>query len=517
MGSRRHVHPLIDCHDLSIRAWPGGKTLVKAATLQLFPQERIGVMGDSGSGKTTLTGFFTGAHHGLELAAGRLLVKPVAFFTLFQDADLHFSSYQTLFYYLNNAFIQRKRLVFRNPFQGFWARNFEDHIDYGFLADLMRALELDQKLDCDLQDRLQFRDFLRRSTKNRLSGGQQQKFLLLLASIAKPDVLIADEIFTDMDEGSVEDAVRHIFSGQAGDQVILVSHKIALMHRLIEEGKLHRIYFVRKGRTHVDVWTAARRPEWAEEMLEAHREIEAMIAKRRQASINRQGLPLFQANAIKVSLSGKDIIDAPNGFQIFSGRNYALKGSNGVGKTTLFKTLLKLYPYRGRLAHRRGELSAIPRYVHVLRNQLVFQKTGNAIQTRQPLGTYLLSFFSRETQPQKAALLQDLARRFFKQEAEDILGRSFVTLSVGEQRRILLIRAMLFLQSDGVLFIDEAMRGMDIFLKRDLIKYIRTTGSQVFLITHDKQLMSALCDEVIHIQKNERTGFKTRFECEVLS
>jgi ABC-type multidrug transport system ATPase subunit len=193
--------------------------------------------------------------------------------------------------------------------------------------------------------------------------------------------------------------------------------------------------------------------------------------------------------------------------------NYALVGENGSGKTTLFKILTKLSPYNGLITYWDGnpyELRDMPRYLCVNKNQLVFQKTGNAIIEDTPIQEYLLSFFN-EREKQLHGIepkITGLIEAFFpsEQKRQLIPNSLFRELSVGEQRRILLIRSLLLVDRDGILFIDEAMRGMDVFLKERLVHYLKKEQLQIFLISHDKDLVDALCHRKIRLDsKNGKT------------
>ena len=145
-------------------------------------------------------------------------------------------------------------------------------------------------------------------------------------------------------------------------------------------------------------------------------------------------------------------------------------------------------------------------------HQLVFQKTGNAMPMDRKIKNLLLGYFPSSDRKRMWIEVKKYCDEFSL--SPTLLENSnFSQFSVGQQRRIMLIRALLLLDKNGggCLFIDEAMRGMDISLKWKLIQYLNRKPHQVFLISHDKQLRHALCHKELRIKKNDK---ETIFELE---
>jgi ATPase subunit of ABC transporter with duplicated ATPase domains len=47
---------------------------------------------------------------------------------------------------------------------------------------------------------------------------------------------------------------------------------------------------------------------------------------------------------------------------------------------------------------------------------------------------------------------------------------------------------------------------MDVFLKERLVHYLKKEQLQIFLISHDKDLVNALCHRKIHLDFDSKTG-----------
>ena len=515
---------LMQCRDLSVTIRRTGGAIVENISFCLERGKNLCIMGESGSGKTTVVNCVAG----YDLYAKGLTVQnPVKInrqsttvFSVCQDADFFLDPYKTLFYYIKRAFDVRDR---RN------VGTRDKRLDTGLLLDYVCLLGLLKPLFEDngkytletLKDLTSNRsgslpkkiekiliNTLKSKTKQKLSGGEKQKFFLLLAFIVNPDILVADEIFTDIDDASRNRISNLIFKQDF--TVIFISHNIRLVKKLMDQRALTRVYYL-KDKTFVPaVWENTGNstlPPWAEKMIRAHNNIQRLEKKHTteiDGTVNN-GMEIYNiASARKVFRDGRMVKFAcRNGnIRLHPGINYAFAGENGAGKTTLFKILAKIYDFKGDILylHNRQlqKLKNVSRLDFVYKNQLVFQKTGNAVDDNKPVLEYLLSLFSTEQKTQAVEQIHDLFTQFFKAEKVDfILARRFHDLSVGEQRRVLLIQALLQVDHRSVLFIDEAMRGMDIFLKEKLVKYIRGRNLQVFLVTHDCDLVKAVCDRYV--------------------
>ncbi|MBL0265808.1 MAG: AAA family ATPase [Leptospiraceae bacterium] len=85
------------------------------------------------------------------------------------------------------------------------------------------------------------------------------------------------------------------------------------------------------------------------------------------------------------------------------------------------------------------------------------------------------------------------------------LSQSIKRFSGGELQRISLIRAILC--NPEVLLMDEPVSGLDPLIQKEALRLIRELNSQkkitIFLISHDIDFISKLCDFVYVIQNGE--------------
>ncbi|MCU0285566.1 MAG: ATP-binding cassette domain-containing protein [Acidobacteria bacterium] len=470
-----------------------GKMILKEIFLSI-EQENICIMGESGSGKTTLLNVISGnLPTSLKCMPDTdIKISPnTRIFTLFQDADLYLSSHHSLYYYLKLAMGINKW----DPLQ---IRQYTDILK----ISITLPYKYQEKLHPDMTK------YWKKLSKDNLSGGNKQKFMIMLGLLVNPDVMLLDETFTDIDEQSQDKIIELLFAGKR--RILMVSHDYERVKRLVEEGKIGRVYYISNGILFPHFWEHGTiLPQWVESMEENYQGIEAIIRDKEKEKLMDIQTPRYQLIRVFHAYGKCKVIDY-NGdkpLPLTTCHNYAITGENGVGKTTLVKILMKLEPYKGNI-HLWGNngdgavaLKKILRATYMKQHQLVFQKTGNSMQAGLTLKDFLLAYFKPVDREIKWKRIEEFASHF-SLDSDIITRNRFSQLSVGQQRRVMLIRALLLLDEcpNGCLFIDEAMRGMDISLKRRLVEYLNCSPHQVFLISHDEQLRKALCHKELRIE-----------------
>lgn len=155
-------------------------------------------------------------------------------------------------------------------------------------------------------------------------------------------------------------------------------------------------------------------------------------------------------------------------------------GHNGMGKTTLLKLLLGEYDHRGSITASVG-FSYFP-----------FTVPDKSLPT---------IYVAEEILPdlEQWRLEKEISLLGLK---EDVLYRPFVTLSNGEQTKVLL--ALLFLKEDQFLLIDEPTNHLDLEGRRIAADYLSRKKGFI-LVSHDRAFLDRCTD---HILSLENTGIK---------
>jgi len=190
--------------------------------------------------------------------------------------------------------------------------------------------------------------------------------------------------------------------------------------------------------------------------------------------------------------------------QIKGGQVWSVLGRNGVGKSTLLKTLAGLRPPQsGRIDIDEQPLSGLPRRDRARRLGILFQDSDTLFPTTV-LETVLtgrhpwVSTLQGESEEDVA-----VARQALRRVGLEIMGeRSIATLSGGERRRVDL--ATLMVQEPRVYLLDEPSNHLDLHYQvavlGGLIDDWRRAEGAVILVMHDVNLALRFSDHLIFLQ-----------------
>ncbi|MDR0306895.1 MAG: ABC-F type ribosomal protection protein [Chitinispirillales bacterium] len=163
-------------------------------------------------------------------------------------------------------------------------------------------------------------------------------------------------------------------------------------------------------------------------------------------------------------------------FQIDTNWRLGFTGRNGRGKTTFLNLLLGKYKYSGIIS---GNVDFL---------YFPFDIAGKGQLTLDVTNSINPDFEIWQLERELSLLDVDT----------DILYRTFGSLSNGEQTKVLL--AVLFLQDNGYLLIDEPANHLDVSARQTVSKYIRSKKSFI-LVSHDRAFLDASVDHILSINK----------------
>ncbi|MEY4508104.1 MAG: hypothetical protein RLZZ450_226 [Pseudomonadota bacterium] len=185
------------------------------------------------------------------------------------------------------------------------------------------------------------------------------------------------------------------------------------------------------------------------------------------------------------------------------GEVLAVVGPNGAGKSTLLKALAGLLPYEGRVELEGTELQSLPVSQRARRVSFVPQHSSlrSALSVRDVVrqGRYVhrpaLAHERDEDRKVVEAALVDT-------DVVALAERSFTDLSTGEQKRVLLARALC--TEARLLLLDEPTASLDIEHALRLFVLLRalaTRGCAVVLVLHQLEHALSFADRTLLLQR----------------
>jgi molybdate transport system ATP-binding protein len=272
-----------------------------------------------------------------------------------------------------------------------------------------------------------------------LSNGQTRRARLARALLTKPELLLLDDPFIGLDAAGRADLT-------------------ALLGELVREGK--RLVLICR---------ADMIPEWVTNVLEMPEQ--AVGVGRLISSEPKQpadtgtspGVPVLELRDVTVTHGGKRILDGVT-WTVRAGERWSVVGPNGSGKTTLLSLLCGDHPqaYSNDISlfgRRRGTGETIwdvKRNVGLVSPEFHLYFTEQLTADRAAATGFFDALADRPTTPEQDTRVRELLAAF---AISHLHGRMFRTLSIGEQRLVLLARALV--KRPPLVILDEPFQGID--------------------------------------------------------
>lgn len=201
--------------------------------------------------------------------------------------------------------------------------------------------------------------------------------------------------------------------------------------------------------------------------------------------------PFLELEHVNVMRGNRRVLHDIN-LSVQAGEHIALLGPNGCGKSTLLKTMTcELYPLadektRIRIFGReRWDLTELKKKLGVVQNEI----PGKPILKINGRDAVMTGFFSSSTLWPNLTITPEMQARvevvMGQIDAMKLRGRIFGEMSAGQQRRILIGRALV--ASSGCLLLDEPSNALDLSAQRDLrelLMVLAEQGTTILQITH---------------------------------
>jgi len=197
--------------------------------------------------------------------------------------------------------------------------------------------------------------------------------------------------------------------------------------------------------------------------------------------------------------------------EIDQGNNTAIIGPNGAGKTTLLKLLSQeLYPtysdssYVRILGRERWNVWDLRSHLGIVSYDLQHQYAGHVRGIDVALSGYYSSVGTYRYQDFSPEQIQQAQQIMSQLEIESLQDKLFAAMSTGEQRRLLLARALV--NKPHTLVLDEPTTSLDLkgtFTYLNIVRKLMQNGNTVILITHHLHDIPPEVTQVILIKRGQ--------------
>jgi len=503
----------------------GDKVILDDVSLNFLPGAKIGVVGPNGAGKSTILKIMAGLD---QPSNGEARLSPGYTVGILQQ-EPPLNEEKTVLGNVQEGVGEIKAKLDRyNEISALMA---EPDADFDALlaemGQLQEAIDAADAWDLDAQLE-QAMDALRCPPPDAdvkvLSGGERRRVALCKLLLEKPDLLLLDEPTNHLDAESVQWLEQHLKTYQGA--ILAVTHDRYFLDNIAEW-----ICEVDRGRLYPYEGNYSTYLEKKQERLQVQGKKDAKLAKRlkeelewvRQNAKGRQTkskarLARYEEMAAEAERTrkldfeeiqippgprlGNVVLEATNlqkgfdGRQLIDGLSFTLPrngivgviGPNGVGKTTLFKTIVGLEPLDGGelkigetvsisyVDQSRGGIDPKKTLWEVVSDGLDFLKVGNV---EIPSRAYVASFGFKGPDQQKPAGV----------------------LSGGERNRLNL--ALTLKQGGNLLLLDEPTNDLDVETLGSLENALLDFPGCAVVVSHDRWFLDRVATHILAYEGTE--------------
>lgn len=202
----------------------------------------------------------------------------------------------------------------------------------------------------------------------------------------------------------------------------------------------------------------------------------------------------IEVSNLKVSYDGKKYVVDDLSFSVSEGEIFGFLGPNGAGKTTTIRVLTTLIrPTHGTVKVLGMDVAKkgmdIRNRIGVILQQPSYEWNLTVENNMLVYGT-LWNIPRREVKKK----IDELISKF---ELEDIRKTNAADISIGQRRRLQLVRELM--HDAELLFLDEPTIGLDPIARKNILTYFKSlarNGITIFFTTHNLEEADFLCDRV---------------------
>lgn len=321
-----------------------------------------------------------------------------------------------------------------------------------------------------------------------LSGGENQKLMIVMALLNRPKLVLLDEPLSALDADGQKKilALFRVLKSTERTAFLWVTHNTTLAHATADQ-----VYRLEKGCLKQGGATKTSLPKIAAgEKAEISKYPPFLEARNLSISFQRRHNFVMQKSCLVL----KDIH-----LKLFQGESIGIFGANGAGKTTLALALMQHYPAKGQVLYKgvpvdpnnKKNLMQFRRDVRYLFQQP--ERAMNPMHRVRDLFAEALLSVGLVYQDQMG--LEALQQVGLGPEFKDRFPRE---LSGGEAQRVAL--AVLAITKPKIYILDEPTAGLDEKQLSETVallqKFQMADVATLVVISHDRAVLKALCPNI---------------------
>lgn len=513
----------------------GKEELFAGVRLKVMAGDRIAIVGANGMGKTTLLKMIIGEEEADEGTRELHRLTHIGYL----PQETHWDSLQnTVFEEIHSA--NRKMKALMDKKNALEKKDKEGTITETETAEYLQLLEIYKENDGYRHEGLIERllddfGFAKESwirTVATLSGGERTKLALAKVALTSPSVIILDEPTNHLDIETCEWLENFLLHWNKA--IVCVSHDRYFLDRVCDKTYELTHHGLEKYNCRYSDYVIEK--EERRERLEKDYKIQQNYLKQQQEFIDRFRYKATKASAVQSRIKmlekmdlielpeepGKDIrikleagkklcrsvmkLDSvsigPEGKPLFTqegkievewGDKVGIIGNNGMGKSTLLKSIL------GKMPLLKGKITVDGR-----------AQVGYYAQAHEELDPekIILDELASKTIESDERIRAVLGALLFSQN--DVEKKKIKCLSGGERARVVL--AELILQKLNMLLLDEPTNHLDLPSKEVITNVFKEYNGTIVLVSHDRYILNEVCNNIWEVKDGKLNHYLGNYE-----
>jgi branched-chain amino acid transport system ATP-binding protein len=208
---------------------------------------------------------------------------------------------------------------------------------------------------------------------------------------------------------------------------------------------------------------------------------------------------LLEARGLHTFYGASHVIDGVD-FAVRRGETVALMGRNGMGKTTLLRSLLGLTPPSAGEVRVKGAVMTGAKPHHIARQGLAFVPEGRGIFATLSVREHLVMAARPGSDGRRDWTLERVLDTFPR--LAERLDHGGTQLSGGEQQMLTIARALM--TNPDLLLLDEATEGLAPLIAREIwsiLGRIRAAGIAAVVVDKNVAKLAAVADRIVVLVK----------------